>query len=120
MDREFEDRLKDCREEYRLLFSIAIKALKDRFRVEEIGLELEPVPSLKVRFSNSIIWRCIPLELYESGVIGDGDEEKVLIKCDLLDADIGRASYELSFMNTRGEIIFKKREMVRPLELLRE
>ncbi|GEM_PF-5856996 len=103
--------------EIRLQLLVSSLALKRHFKTDKVVLITEPIPNMQVKFSNGILWRCI---LNGIGAKEDSykNEEIVLIKCDLIDADISKSTYEIIFTRPDGDVILKSREIVKPLELL--
>ncbi|MCX7943189.1 MAG: hypothetical protein N2746_01600 [Deltaproteobacteria bacterium] len=76
------------------------------------------MPSLKVVFTNGIVWRCIPESIFNNDDKIFKDEQVVVVKSELLDADIGKSSYEISFISQNGQLIFKSIETISPLNLI--
>ncbi|MGB9599047.1 MAG: hypothetical protein ACPL7I_00725 [Myxococcota bacterium] len=122
MEEEKREKKSHKEKEYRLILSISEIVLKKNFKVVESNREQTPYPSLLVRFSNGIVWRCVIFNDYDQAhmmeILHNSSEEIVLINYELIDADISKANYELTFRNRNGEIILRCRECISPSKLI--
>lgn len=104
--------------EHRLAIALARYSLIKNFKNVEINIEKEPIFYLKVKFSNGAKWICIPTDNDYSIYKPTDNAEIVYMRSLLINTDIGKSTYEVSFIKQNGEVIFKSIETISPLKIL--
>ncbi len=106
--------------ERRLIIALVKYTLNRNFRVSEIDVGEETDYLLRVRFNNNIVWICFAEDDVANRVRMSEDGEIVLIRYSLINTDISRSTYEITFVRPDGEQIFRSIETVSPLRIMSE
>ncbi len=106
----------------KILSEIIRRALSRNFKLDQFQFIGDPECLVSIKFGNGIVWKCIQYDESNDNNTNYQSEsglEIMLVKSELVDCDIKKSTYEISFFNLRGELIIKSIETVSPTDILK-